>query len=120
MQAIFLHSIDEVFEPTGRKSLIPYSKLFSTYKQIIMTKLIVQEEDREFKDMIAWYNAQVFNWFNHNDGGDGSGSSGIDEVMNQIQDLDIETQGDDKDHGAELSADTHVCCYCFFISYTKH
>jgi hypothetical protein len=46
MQAIFLHLVDEVFEPIGRKSLIQYLKLFSTYKQIIMTKLIAQEEDR--------------------------------------------------------------------------
>lgn len=87
-----------------------------------MTKLIAQENseesDHEFKDMIAWYNAQVFNWFNHNrdNEGDGPGSSGIDEVMNQIQDLDI-AQGDDEDHSAALSesADTYgVCSYYFF------
>jgi hypothetical protein len=122
MQAIFLHSVDETFEPTGRKSFIQYSKLFSTYKQIILTKLKAQEdsEDREFKDMMAWYNAQVFKWFDQDDeGGNGSGSSGIDEVMNQIQDLDIGAQGNDEDRSAELDiygdSDTHVCYHFFYL-----
>ena len=61
MQAIFLHSVDEIFEPVGHKLFIQYLKLFSAYKQIIMTKLITQEEDHEIKDMIAWYNPQVLN-----------------------------------------------------------
>jgi hypothetical protein len=65
--------------------------------------------------MIAWYNTQVFNWFNRNDaGGDGSGSSGIDEVINQIQDLDIVgARSNDEDHGAHVR-------YHFFISCTSH
>lgn len=82
-----------------------------------MTKLIAQEDNDEFKEMIAWYNAQVFNWFNHNDKGDGSGSSGIDEVMTRIGNLDIDAQGDDdEDQGAEQSANMHVCCFSFFLS----
>lgn len=44
--------VDEVFKGTGHKSLIPYQKLFSTYKRIIMTKLAIQEKDSEFEEMI--------------------------------------------------------------------
>jgi hypothetical protein len=103
VQAIFLHSVDDTFEGTGNKSLIPYQKLFSTYKQIIMTKLVAQgkDSDGEFGKMMTWYNSQVFDWFNSNDNskgrGDNSGSSGIDEVMNQMEDLDINS-----DPGIEL------------------
>ena len=118
-QAIFLHSVDETFEGTGNKSLIPYQKLFSTYKRIIMMKLIAHEKDEEFEKMIMWYNSQVFDWFNpsRGDKGDNSGSSGIDEVMNQMEDLDvydsgIEPQGpgDHEDWGTEQisSAGTQV------------
>ena len=89
-----------------------------------MTKLIAQEKDSEFEEMITWYNSQVFNWFNPNnrDKGDDSGSSGIDEVMNRMGDLDIynsemEPQGDGEDWSAEQihSAGTQVC-YHFFLS----
>jgi len=118
VQAIFLHSVDENFDAVGRKSSIQYLKLFSTYKQIIMAKLIALEEDREFEEMIKWYNAQVFNWFNHNDKGDGPDSSGIDEVMTRMEDLDIEAQGDDEDQGAD---ETHVCYHFLtLISSTDH
>ena len=136
MQAIFLHSVDEIFEGTGNKSLIPYQKLFATYKKIIMTKLTAQEseKDDEFEDMITWYNSQVFDWFNPNNRGkscmgDDSGSSGIDEVMNWMEDLDIISnsgmeleQGNGEDWGAPAtehwqihSAGTQVCCH-FFLS----
>lgn len=82
-------------------------------------KLTAQEDDNKFQEMIAWYNAQVFNWFSHNDKSDGLGSSGIDEVMTRIGNLDInaqvddDAQGDDDDQGAE-SANMCVCCYRFF------
>ena len=72
-----------------------------------MTKLTAQEKDGEFEEMITWYNSQVFNWFDPNNRskgrrGDDSGSSGIDEVMNRMEDLDIynsemEPQDNDED-----------------------
>lgn len=54
-----------------------------------MTKLFAQEKDSEFEEMIKWYNSQVFDWFNPTGKGDDSGSSGIDEVMNQMENLDM-------------------------------
>ena len=98
MQVIFLHSVDEKFQPLGQKSCIPYHKLFSTYKETIVTKL--NEEDQYFEDLISWYNSEVFNWFDTNgDGeGDGSDSSGIDNVLNignlTIEDIQIREQDD--------------------------
>jgi hypothetical protein len=47
-----------------------------------------------------WYNSEVFNWFEANDGGDGTGSdsSGIDDVLNignlTIDDIQIREQDD--------------------------
>jgi hypothetical protein len=47
-----------------------------------------------------WYNSEVFNWFDANNGGDGSGSdsSGIDDVLNignlTIDDIQIREQDD--------------------------
>ena len=96
------------------------------YKQIIMMKLIAQEKDSEFEEMITWYNSQVFNWFNPNnyDNGDDLGSSGIDEVMIWMGDLDIynsemELQGDGEDWSAEQihSAGTGMLSL-FSISHT--
>ena len=93
-----------------------------------MTKLASQnsdsENDSEFVEMITWYNSQVFDWFNpNNKGGDSPGSSGIDEVMNQIEELDIHhSEMEPQDYGegcsVELpvihSAGTQVC----YISHT--
>jgi len=98
LQAIFLHSVDEKFQPLGQKSQIPYLKLFSTYKETIITKL--NKEDKYFEDLILWYNSEVFNWFDANNGRNGSGSdsSGIDDVLNignlTIDDIQIREQDD--------------------------
>jgi hypothetical protein len=95
-----------------------------------MTKLIAQEKDGEFEEMIKWYNSQVFDWFNPNNRGKGrkgddSGSSGIDEVMNQMEDLnmnnlEMELQSNGEDWSALTeqihSAGTQVC-YHIFLSY---
>jgi hypothetical protein len=90
-----------------------------------MTKLITQEKDGEFEEMITWYNAQVFDWFNPNNRnkarGDDDSSSGIDEVMNQMGDLDIdnlelEPQGGGEDWGAEQIGPGTQVCYRFFLS----
>jgi hypothetical protein len=94
-----------------------------------MTKLIAQEEDgdSEFEEMIKWYNAQVFNWFNPNNRGKGrkgDSSSGIDEVMNQMEDLDMnnsemEPQSNNGEDWSALteqihSAGTQVIVITFF------
>jgi hypothetical protein len=93
-----------------------------------MAKLIAQEEDSEFEKMIKWYNSQVFDWFNPNNRGKGrkgDSSSGIDEVMNQMEDLDMnnsemEPQSNGEDWSALTeqihSAGTQVICYHFFYS----
>jgi hypothetical protein len=123
-QAIFLHSADALFEGTGSKSLIPYKKLFSTYKKIIVTKLVSQEKDSDFVEMMKWYNSQVFDWFNPakgkgRAGGDNSGSSGIDEVMNQMEDLDIEEGWNaEQIHSQPQAADAEVCYLFFSISHS--
>jgi hypothetical protein len=115
-QAIFLHSIDDTFERTGNKSLIPYEKLFSTYKQIIMMKL--SSQDKEFQEMIRWYNSQVFDWFK-NDNSKGHGdlsSSGIDEVMNQMEDLVINPEsGIERQLESDGNAE-RVVCFIIIIS----
>jgi hypothetical protein len=92
--------------------------------QIIMMRLIAEGGNGEYTDMIAWYNAQIFDWFNRcgADKDDGSVSSGIDEVMNRMEDLDIQDpgmgpQGDDEDWGAEQyhPARALVCRYHLFL-----
>lgn len=128
-QAIFLHSVDDTFEANGRKSFIPYKKLFSTYKQIIMTKLQgAQEKDIKFEETITWYNSQVFDWFDLNNKRDGDdlGSSGIDEVMNQMEDMDLNSdkEDDNEDRNAEqtqihsaTAGDSTQVRYYFFLYY---
>jgi len=121
-QAIFLHLVDETLEPTGHNSGIQYQKLFSTYKQIIMMKL-TEEKDENVKDMLGWYNSQVFHWFQNstNKDHDGSLSSGIDKVLNQMDVLDINDPEigphDNNDWGSEQvhSAGAQVCFHAFFL-----
>jgi hypothetical protein len=86
-----------------------------------MTKLISQKKD-EFVEMITWYNSQVFDWFNpNNKGGDSPASSGIDEVLDRMEDFniyhsEIEPQDYDEPEGWN-AAGTQVCKYNFFFSH---
>ena len=101
-----------------------------------MTKLTSQnldsENDSEFVEMIKWYNSQVFDWYKPNNrdtgkarGGDSPGSSGIDEIMIQMGDMDIHhSEMEPQDYGEGFSmqdsepihsAGTQVCCN-FFLS----
>jgi hypothetical protein len=89
-----------------------------------MMKIAAQDKDAEFEEMIKWYNSQVFDWFSPNNKarGDDSSSSGIDEVMNRMEDLDFydseaEPQDDGEDRNEPIRrAETQVFCYHFFLS----
>jgi hypothetical protein len=94
-----------------------------------VTKLVSQEKDSDFVEMIKWYNSQVFNWFDPakgkgRAGGDNSGSSGIDDVMNQMEDLDINSELEgpgwnaEQIHSQPQAADAEVCYLFFSISHS--
>ena len=87
----------------------------------------LQDEDDKFEETIKWYNSQVFDWFNSKKGrGGDSSSSGIDEVMNQLEDLDINSDAeghavDNEDRNIEQAqihsaSDGTQVCYPIFLS----
>lgn len=94
-----------------------------------MTKLQgAQEKDIKFEETITWYNSQVFDWFDLNNKRDGDdlGSSGIDEVMNQMEDMDLNSdkEDDNEDRNAEqtqihsaTAGDSTQVRYYFFLYY---
>jgi hypothetical protein len=88
-QAIFLHSPDKEFAPVGAKSNIPYETWFGYFKSF----LIVNAKKDRIKELFMWWNGWVFSFEKASkltDTIDGEESSGMDEAIGCLDDVDME------------------------------
>ncbi|TFK39110.1 hypothetical protein BDQ12DRAFT_665469 [Crucibulum laeve] len=97
-EIFFILSPDNVFAIPGAKSGIDYAKIFSYYKEIMVTK----SDTVWCKSLIKFYNGIVFSAHGvgtigqPSQGSDEDGSSGIDdELMNQLDGLTFDQSEDE-------------------------
>lgn len=97
LQAIFLHSPDKEFASVGAKSNIPYENWFGQFKYYLMSNA----NKDQIKQLFMWWNGWVFSFDKAPKltSIDDEESSGMDEAVGCLDDVDVEVPTTDQQHG---------------------